>query len=85
MRDHHRQLLRYLKARGLKPRLKPGKKHMRIEWMVGNRTYFITCAISPSDQRAVLNARAEIRRQLKGVAGFQWPVVLCRKKSRRRS
>jgi hypothetical protein len=79
MRDFHRQLLKYLKVRGLKPRLKPGNRHVRIEWVIGQRTYFVNCPITPSDTRAIWNARADIRRKLRGV-GLQWPVVLCRKK-----
>jgi hypothetical protein len=84
MKDHHRQLLKYLTSRGLKPRVIATNRHIRISWKIGNRTYFITTAITPSDWRTIRNARADIRRQL-SAAGFQWPVVLCRRKNGQRS
>jgi hypothetical protein len=64
MRNYHRELLKYLKSRGLKPKLNATKGHMRITWMIGNRTCSIITSMSPSDRRAIRNARADIRRQI---------------------
>lgn len=66
MREHHRELIRELTAVGLRPRLRrtPGD-HYRIEWEQWGKSYFILTASTPSDYRAVRNARARMRRLLR--------------------
>jgi hypothetical protein len=45
--------------------------HVRVEWDVAGRTYFIVTGATPSDQRAMLNARATMRRQLKALGIYR--------------
>jgi hypothetical protein len=69
MNPLHRALLGELANLGLRPRLRvTGGTHVRIEWNVGARTDFIVTALPPSDRRALVNARAEVRRRLKAAA-----------------
>lgn len=67
MREHHRQLLRELTIVGLRPRLRrtPGD-HYWIEWEQWGKSYYVVTAATPSDFRAVRNARARVRRLLRG-------------------
>lgn len=67
MREHHRELLRELTAVGLRPRLKrTGGDHYRIEWERHGKSYYVVTGGTPSDRRALSNARARIRRKLRG-------------------
>ena len=42
-----------------------GGKHRRLTWTLGPCEFVEIVAATPSDQRAIFNARARIRRQLK--------------------
>lgn len=68
MKEHHRALMRELQRYGLKPRLgMTNGSHVRVEWEVGGKPYHVVTSNTPSDHRTALNARAQIRRQLKQV------------------
>jgi hypothetical protein len=43
-----------------------GGKHWRVRFNHSGRTLTATCAVSPSDYRAQLKARAQIKRVLRG-------------------
>jgi hypothetical protein len=59
-------VLRELERRGIRPTVHNDRKHLLVEWDLpsgGKRQY--TLPTTPSDRRAWLNARAEVRRMLK--------------------
>src|SRR5262245_55715271 len=66
MRELHRVLLSELSSLGLSPRVHTtAGNHTCVEWDIAGKTNFIVTSTTPSDRRAVLNARADMRRRLK--------------------
>lgn len=69
-----------LEAVGITPRVEHGGKHLHLVWDTdtGQRKY--VTAVSPSDRRAPLNVRSDIRRMLRedGVIGSDAPAVVPR-------
>jgi hypothetical protein len=77
MKEHHRTLISELSSLGLSARLQmTNGNHVRIAWDVAGKTYCIVTAATPSDQRAMLNARATIRRQLKVLGIYRHPTAI---------
>jgi hypothetical protein len=54
-----------LEARGFTPTIKNGGKHLKIRWHDGNRSFTVIVSRSPSDRRAINNARATLRKILR--------------------
>lgn len=70
MKHHLRALLGELRGLSLNPRVQTlNGGHVRLEWDVGEKTYFLVTSATPSDRRTVQNARADLRRRLRA-AGF---------------
>jgi hypothetical protein len=61
-----RMTLNMLEARGFTPTVTNGR-HLKIRWCDGNRTFTVVVSRSPSDRRAINNARATLRRILRSV------------------
>jgi hypothetical protein len=59
-------VLRELAAAGIHHRISNGGRHLRVEWNAGNGPRVTIVAASASDHRAPRNARAYVRRQLRG-------------------
>ncbi len=71
MRAYHRDLVRELTRFGINPHMEQTNgNHVRIEWEIGGKAQSILTANSPSDHRAILNARARIRRQLRAAGVY---------------
>jgi hypothetical protein len=65
--SHTRDLVEELRRYGLKPTVEhTNGGHIRLRWHDGTRTGSYVIGMSPSDHRAFLNARAGIRRILRG-------------------
>ena len=60
-----RMTLDTLAARGFTPTIKNGGKHTKIKWHDGNRTFTVVVSRSPSDRRAIHNARKTLKRILR--------------------
>jgi hypothetical protein len=56
-----------LDAAGIHHRISNGGRHLRAEWNAGNGPRVTIVAVSASDHRAPRNARALVRRQLRGL------------------
>lgn len=54
-----------LNAVGITPDIMHGGKHIQIRWQIGGRDRMYVTAASPSDRRAHLNVRADMRRMLR--------------------
>ena len=67
---HLETLYRELNEYGIKPKTEIGGKHVHIRWSVNGHNYTYTTSCTPSDHRAMLNARSDIRRILR-TAGAQ--------------
>jgi hypothetical protein len=60
-----RMTLDLLEQRGFTPTISNGGKHLKIKWHDGNRTFTVIVSRSPSDRRAINNARATLQRILR--------------------
>lgn len=68
-------IIRELQVYGLKGVVSYGGKHIRVDWTYPNGvSRFTTCPKTASDHRSSLNARAQVRRMLKG-DGAQVPTL----------
>lgn len=75
-------VLRELEAWGLEGTPECRSKHVIVRWATpGGRTFATVCAATGSDIRGPLNARAQVRRQIKD-AGLTRPVPVYRKLER---
>jgi hypothetical protein len=69
--DCLRIVVAQLEAAGITPEIKQAKKHIRIYWHRNGRRHSYTVPLSPSDWRASLNSRSDIRRILRADARQQ--------------
>jgi hypothetical protein len=58
-------VLRELRENNIKPAVNSGGKHIAVSWYHNTESRRFTCDISASDHRAIVNARADIRRILR--------------------
>lgn len=56
-----------LAVQGIAGEVVTGKKHSKVRFWIGGRKHTITCSISASDHRAILNARGNVRKLIKEV------------------
>jgi hypothetical protein len=60
-------VLRELDAAGIRHEVTTGGRHLRVSWEAGAGPRVTVVAVSASDHRAPRNARAFVRRQLRGM------------------
>jgi hypothetical protein len=61
----HKEVAKILAKAGIKSTIEHGGKHIRVLFKLDGRDHVIHCCKSPSDYRAMANARSYVHRLLK--------------------
>jgi len=56
---------RELAEAGIAYRVENGKRHYKVRFTVCGKACMVTCSRSASDHRAILNARLQVRREIR--------------------
>ena len=56
---------RELEAAGIAFSVELGKRHYKVRFQVRGKSCMVTCSRSSSDHRAALNARLQVRREIR--------------------
>lgn len=56
---------RELEAAGIPYEIEHGRGHIKVRFVVRGQKLMVTCSRSASDHRAVLNARLQVRREIR--------------------
>ncbi|APL99324.1 hypothetical protein [Bordetella phage FP1] len=56
---------RELEEAGIKYTVESGKRHYKVRFTVRGRGCLVTCSRTSSDHRAALNARLQVRREIR--------------------
>jgi len=56
---------RELEEAGIKYTVESGKRHYKVRFTVRGRGCMVTCSRTSSDHRAALNARLQVRREIR--------------------
>lgn len=56
---------RELEAAGIAFTVERGKRHYKVRFTVRGKALMVTCSRSASDHRAALNARLQVRREIR--------------------
>ena len=65
MRDTLEATKRELDAAGLPYSVERGKRHLKVRFRVRGKPCMVTCSRTSSDHRAALNARLQVRREIR--------------------
>lgn len=59
-----RSICDLLDSMGVQYAFEIGRKHIRLQVRANGQTAFVTCSVSPSDRKALLNVRRDVRHAL---------------------
>ncbi len=58
-----------LKEAGIVHTVEKGRRHYKVRFVVRGKSCMVTCSVSSSDHRAALNARLQVRREIRMALG----------------
>lgn len=58
-----------LKEAGIVYTVEKGRRHYKVRFVVRGKPCMVTCSVSSSDHRAALNARLQVRREIRKALG----------------
>ena len=58
-----------LKEAGIAHTVEKGRRHYKVRFVVRGKSCRVTCSVSSSDHRAALNARLQVRREIRMALG----------------
>lgn len=61
---------RELTESGIQYDVNRGKRHYKVKFKINGESCTVSCSVSPSDHRAALNARLQVRKRIRQALGL---------------